>query len=77
MSKINLLCDRIADKDVFKAVVFSIRMMRDGTEPYIANARAAKYYKASVRQVSFYTGQHSSRIRHGRDGRRAGWESAS
>ena len=74
MSKVSLLCDRIDDKSVFKAVVFSLSMMRKGTAPYIANARAAKYYGVSIGQVSFYTGQHSSRVRHGREGRRAGWE---
>lgn len=68
MSKVNLCCDHIEDKSLFKAVVFSISMMRGGLTPNIANARAARYYGVSTADVAFYVGQHAGRIRASKDG---------
>lgn len=55
--------DYIPDKTLFKAVMFARKMMRRGTPPSIANARAAKYYGVSVHEVAHYTGQVGGRIR--------------
>ena len=60
--RVDLVCDRISNKQLFKAVVFAITMIRDGTYPSIANSRAAKYYGFSVAEVAKYVGQHSARI---------------
>lgn len=61
--RVHLCCDRIDDKDTFKAVVFAITMMRGGTTPNIANARAARYYGVPTGNVAKFTAQHAARIR--------------
>jgi hypothetical protein len=68
-AKVNLCCDRIDDVTLFKAVCFAITMMRQGTTPNIANARAASYYKVSTTDVAFYAAQHAGRIGASRRGR--------
>lgn len=60
--KIVLACDRIADFDVYRAVCFAVAMVRRGTPPNVANARAAKYYRVPIGDVAFYSGQHAGRI---------------
>ncbi len=55
--------DFIPDKILYKAVMFARNMMRKGTPPPIANARAAKYYGVSINDVAHYTGQNASRIK--------------
>jgi hypothetical protein len=49
--------DYIPDPTVFRAVMFALRMMRQGTPPAVANARAADCYGVSVSDVAHYTGQ--------------------
>jgi len=49
--------DYIADKALFAAVMFARKMMREGTPPGVANARAANYYQVDVKDVAHYTGQ--------------------
>ena len=49
--------DYISDKDLYKAVMFARKMIRNGTPPGIANARAAQYYKVSTSDVAQYVGQ--------------------
>jgi hypothetical protein len=49
--------DYIPDKTLFKAVMFALRMMREGTPPPVANTRAADYYRVGVSDVAHYTGQ--------------------
>ena len=71
--KIRLACDYIPDKKLASAVLFAVRMMRQGTYAPLANARAAKYYGVKTADVAFYTGQHSSRIKESRRGRRRNW----
>ena len=54
--------DYIPDKELFKAVMFARRMIRQGTKPPLANSRAAKYYHVSVSDVAKYTGQTGGRV---------------
>ena len=49
--------DYIADPTLYKAVMFARQMMREGTQPSVANCRAAQYYHVPVPQVAHYTGQ--------------------
>jgi hypothetical protein len=53
--------DYIPDKSLFAAVMFALRMMREGTPPAIANTRAANYYDVEVRDVAHHTGKVGSR----------------
>jgi hypothetical protein len=54
--------DYIEDKELYKAVMFARRMIRQGTKPPIANSRAAKYYAVPVGDVARYTGQTGGRL---------------
>jgi hypothetical protein len=47
----------IPNRQLYLAVMFARRMMREGTPPGIANARAADYYSVSVTDVARHTGQ--------------------
>ena len=49
--------DFIDDKNLFAAVMFARRMIREGTSAGIANSRAAKYYAVSISDVARYVGQ--------------------
>jgi hypothetical protein len=48
--------DYVPDRTRYSAVMFALRMMRQGTPPGIANTRAANYYGVSVQDVAHYTG---------------------
>ena len=54
--------DYIADKALYKAIMFARSMIRAGTQPGVANTRAAKYYGVSVSDVARYTGQTGGRV---------------
>jgi len=69
MSRIQLACGRIPDKTLFKAVVFAVHMIREGTPPYIATGRAAGYYRVKTADVAYYTGLHAARVKEARSGR--------
>jgi hypothetical protein len=56
--------DFIADQTLFKAVMFARSMMREGTSPRLANARAAKYYGFSTSEVAKYTAQAAGTYSH-------------
>ena len=73
--KVELVCDHIKDRDVLKAVLFAVVMVRRGTRPNIANSRAAKYYNVKVSEVAFYSGQHAARIASSRRNRQNGIDS--
>ncbi len=62
--------DFIADRDVYRAVMFSRKMISDGLRPELAHARAAKYYGVSISEVAKHVGQHAARLKAIRDGRR-------
>jgi hypothetical protein len=49
-----------ADRNLYLAVSFSIKMIRDGLNPGIANTRAAEYYEVDVSDVAHYVGIHAS-----------------
>ncbi|HEY7427513.1 MAG TPA: hypothetical protein VH682_24980 [Gemmataceae bacterium] len=53
--------DYIADRTVYAAVMFALKMMHQGTPPAIANSRAADYYGVAVQDVAHYTGQAGGR----------------
>lgn len=74
MGKVMLCCDHIDDKQVFKAVLFAIKMIRSGTPPNIANARAATYYGVAVADVAYFGGQHAARIGSSKRGRRRAFD---
>ena len=57
------LMDYIPDKDLFKAIMFARRMIRDGEKPQIAITQAAKYYRKNPADVAFYVGQAGGRKR--------------
>ena len=49
--------DYIPDKELYKAVMFARKMIRSGTPPSIANARAAQCYNFTTSDVAKYVGQ--------------------
>jgi len=52
--------DYIPNKTLFKAVMFSRKMIRDGLPAGLANCRAAKYYGVNSSEVARYVGQVGS-----------------
>ena len=66
MEKLNLCCDSMDDHDLFKAVSFSLAMMREGTPAPLANRRAARYYEVKLCDVAKCCCQHAARIKEGR-----------
>lgn len=58
--------DYIADKDLFKAVCFSRKMISEGVAPGIAHKRAASYYGVDPHDVAKYTGQYAGSMSHKR-----------
>ena len=54
--------DYIADKTVYKAVMFARKLMRNGMKPGLANYKAARFYFVNTSQVARYTGQVGARI---------------
>jgi len=57
MTNDNYYMDYIADKSVFKAVMFARKLMRNGIKPGLANYKAAKYYGVNTSEVAHYVGQ--------------------
>jgi hypothetical protein len=53
--------DFIADKELYKAVMFAKKMIKDGTRIDIAIYRAATYYGYSSSDVAHYIGQRGGR----------------
>lgn len=53
--------DYIPDKRLYVAVMFALKMMREGTPPGVANTRAANHYGVAVQDVAHYTGQVGGR----------------
>lgn len=51
--------DFIADKDLFKAVVFSRKMISQGKPPSMAHRIAARYYGVSQPDVAHYCAQYA------------------
>jgi hypothetical protein len=49
--------DYIPDKQLFAAVMWARKMIREGMTPEIAIARAANYQRKSVHDVAHYVGQ--------------------
>lgn len=55
------LMDYIPDKDMFKAVMWAVKMIRSGTSPSIAIRRAAYHYDVDMADVAHYVGQRGGR----------------
>jgi hypothetical protein len=60
-SKRHYAMDFIPDKRLYAAVMFALRMIREGRPPGVANTRAAIYFEVSVHDVAHYTGQVGGR----------------
>jgi hypothetical protein len=54
--------DFIPDKALFSAVVFSRKMISEGTAPGIAHSRAASYYGVDRKDVAHYAAQYAGSI---------------
>ncbi len=63
--KIRYKLPYIADKELFAAVVFALKMMGEGQSPDIANCIAAEYYGLEVSDVAHYTGKRAADKRYG------------
>ena len=53
----------IEDKDVYAAVCFARRMIREGTNVGLAIYRASTYYEVSSSEVAHFIGQRGGRSR--------------
>jgi hypothetical protein len=51
------LIDFIPDRQLYCAVMFALRMIREGTPPGLAIWRAASYYRREITAVAHYVGQ--------------------
>lgn len=59
MAKYNM--DYIADKDLYAAVMFARKMIRQGKPAGLANYTAANYYGVDMADVAHYVGQAAGR----------------
>ena len=59
----------IEDPELFKAVQFSLKMIRDGINPATANYRAAQYYGYDTSAVAHYVGTYANNIKQQKGGR--------
>lgn len=64
MGKRRWAMDFIKDKTLFKAVMFSRHMIREGTRPQLAHHRAARYYGVDPSDVARYVGQAAGTYSH-------------
>ena len=55
--------DKIDDVNLFKAVGFAIKMIRDGKRYDYANAIAAATYGYKTKEVAHYVGQRAQRLK--------------
>ena len=53
----------IDDKQLYKAVMFARRMIRNGTAPKRAIFRASIYYDCHISDVAHYVGQVASKVK--------------
>lgn len=51
----------IADKDLYRAVMFAAKMVREGEYKGLAIKKAAYYYQVSMADVAHYLGQRGGR----------------
>jgi len=49
--------DFIPDKELYKAVMFARKMIREGKSPGLANHIAAQYYDFYISDIAYYTAQ--------------------
>lgn len=50
------LMEYIQDKALYKAVMWSRKMIREGLDPRLAHSRAAKYHRVSIHDVAHHVG---------------------
>lgn len=61
--KYDYLMDYIPDRDVFKAVSFASKMIREGKTPRYAIRIASNYYHVDMSDVAHFVGQKGGRKR--------------
>ena len=61
IAKYDYVMDYIDDKDLYKAVMFARKMIRDGTYPSHAIRKTSKYYKRDMGDIARYVGQCGAR----------------
>ena len=59
----NYKTDYIPDKDLYAAVMFARKMIRQGTPAGLANYKAARYYGVDSSDVAHFVGQAGRRSR--------------
>lgn len=59
--KYDYLMDYIDDKNVFKAVMFAAKMLRQGRNKMQAIRTASRYYDVDMQLVAHYLGQRGGR----------------
>ena len=62
-ARYDYLMDYISDKDVFKAVMFAAKMIRNGKNKAQAIRIASRYYDVDMSDVAHYLGQRGGRKR--------------
>lgn len=60
-AKYDYVMDYIDDKDLFKAVMWACKMIREGTSPATAIRRSSRYYGKDMSDIAHYVGQRGSR----------------
>ncbi len=62
-AKYDYIMDYISDKDTYKAVMFAVKMMREGKDKQQAIRTASRYYDVDMTDVAHYLGQRGGRRR--------------
>lgn len=60
-ARYDYLMDYIPDKDLFKAVMFAVKMIRSGKDQAQAIRTASRYYDVDMSEVAHYVGQRGGR----------------
>lgn len=66
--KYDYVMDYIEDKDVFRAVMFAAKLIRDGRSANNAVRIASRYYDVDMSDVAHYLGQRGARRRNEKRG---------
>lgn len=67
-AKYDYVMDYIADKDLYKAVMFACKMIKEGTGYHQAIRTASRYYDVDMDDVRHYVSQRGSRMQKERKG---------
>ena len=61
VAKYNYVMDYIPDKELYKAVSFASKLIREGKTPSHAIRISSKYYKRDMGDIAKYVGQKGGR----------------